>query len=92
MLYYSLDKVSKHFLVFNFVVHAADIVDVDHATAVGVHLVKSFHNDGFTVSNHGATDSLILIKGKVAVAIEMFNKYLDLLVRKVGIVANKAIL
>lgn len=61
-------------------VHASDIVDVDHATAICVHLVKGFHNDGFTVSIHGTADSakeFVVLDEATAIIINVSKECLD---------------
>ena len=62
-------------------VDATDVVDVNHTTAICVHLGEGTHNDGFTVGVHGATDcakELVVLNETTAVKVEVSEEDLDL--------------
>jgi len=62
-------------------VDTADIVDIDHATAIFIHLVESFHNNSFTGLVHGSTDGaeeLVVLKETTAIVIHVCEESLDL--------------
>jgi len=62
-------------------VNSTDVVDVDHAGSVLVHFVKSAHNDGLSVSVHGATNGsqeLVVLDQARAVEIEVTEELLSL--------------
>ena len=62
-------------------VDTTDVVDIDHATAVSVHLVESFHDNSLTGLVHGSTDGaeeLVVLKETTAIVIHVCEKDLNL--------------
>ena len=61
-------------------INATDVVDVNHTTAVSVHLGKGTHDDSFTIGIHGATDGskeLVILNQATAVVVDESKELLD---------------
>ena len=61
-------------------VDATNIVDVDHARAISVHLIESLHNDSFTGRVHGTADGaeeLVVLNETGAIDVKMSEERLS---------------
>ena len=76
---------SHHIGVLVGLVDTSDVVDVDHATAIRVHLVEGSHDDSLAGSVHGATDGaqeLIVLNQTTSVEVKVVEQGLDLTLRE----------
>ena len=86
----SLEELRKHLLLGLFTGHnirvlvggvdTADIVDIDHARAIGIHLGESAHCDSLATGRHRSTNGakeLVVLDQTRTVEIEVSEKRLD---------------